>query len=107
MGWEAVMDGLYEAVVADPADPLKKGRVRLIIPQVSAGSKTGWAVPSDPELAKAYRLKRGTIVWAYFDGGSRSHPVYVPPAGALLVRRVKTLEAEIVDLKARVSALGG
>lgn len=101
------MDALYEAIVADPADPLKKGRVRLIIPQVSASSKTGWAEPSDPQLAKAYRLKRGTMVWAYFDGGSRSHPVYVPPVGALLVRRIKTLESEVQDLKDRVTALGG
>lgn len=101
------MDGLFQAIVDSSADPLKKGRVRLLIPQVSGGSKSGWAEPSDPELAKAYRLKRGTMVWAYFEGGSRSHPVYIPPAGALLVRRIKTLEAEIADLIDRVTALEG
>lgn len=101
------MDGLFQAIVENSSDPTKRGRVRLLIPQVSGGSKTGWAEPSDPELAKAYRLKRGTMVWAYFEGGSRSHPVYIPPAGALLVRRIKTLEAEVADLIDRVTALEG
>lgn len=99
------MHGMYQAVVVNTNDPDKAGRVKLLIPQVSADSPSGWAEPSDPQLAKAYALKSGTMVWAYFDGGSRSHPVYIPPVGALLIRRTKTLEARVEDLEAAISTL--
>lgn len=95
----------YQAVVVDNADPLRRGRVRLVIPQVSGSSRTGWAEPADPHLARTHRVKNGTMVWMFFDGGSRSHPVYLPPAGAVLVPRIKALEEDVAALTERVNAL--
>lgn len=37
--------GVYRGVVVDNADPLKKGRVKLLVPQVSGESVTDWAWP--------------------------------------------------------------
>jgi hypothetical protein len=37
--------GIYRGVVADTNDPLSKGRIRMLVPQILGEAVTGWAFP--------------------------------------------------------------
>lgn len=67
------MDGFYDAVVADIADPLGQGRVRLQIPQVSGTEVTGWASPMTAGWANV-----DDQVYATFKGGDQNYPLFIP-----------------------------
>lgn len=70
------MDGFYDAVVADIADPMQRGRVRLQIPQVSGTAVTGWAQPMS-----AGWVNIGDQVFATFKGGDPHYPLFIPRSG--------------------------
>jgi hypothetical protein len=69
--------GVYRGVVVDNKDPLKKGRLRLRIPQVLGNTVTewAWAVHQQDVATKPIPLK--TPVWAMFEGGDPSFPMWI------------------------------
>jgi hypothetical protein len=67
------MDGFYDALVMDVADPTGQQRVRLQIPQLSGTAVTGWAWPMHRGWAAV-----GDTVFAAFRGGDQHYPLYMP-----------------------------
>lgn len=65
--------GVYSAIVVNASDPQNRGRVRLRIPQVMGTAVSGWAEPAALGVALP-----GDQVYAAFDGGDRSVPVFWP-----------------------------
>lgn len=68
--------GVYRAVVFDNNDPNKLGRIRLIIPQVFAEIPTGWCWPSEVSGIATGVPEVGQGVWAFFEGGDPSFPIW-------------------------------
>ncbi len=52
--------GMYRGVVVDNADPLDRGRVKVIVPQVSGEAVTDWAWPVGGNLSQ-YMYPYGTF----------------------------------------------
>ena len=69
--------GIYRAVVFDNKDPNNQGRLRLHIPQVLAKVPTGWVWPSNPAGISSGVPEIGQGIWAMFEGGDPSHPMWV------------------------------
>jgi len=69
--------GIYRAVVFDNKDPNNQGRLRLRIPQVLANTPTGWVWPSNPAGVTVGTPEIGQGIWAMFEGGDPSHPMWV------------------------------
>lgn len=65
-------DGLYRAIVAANNDPKGQDRVRLRVPTVFGPESTGWATP----MMGAKAPDVGERVWAAFEAGDESRPVY-------------------------------
>lgn len=66
--------GIYRGVVADTADPMTKGRAKIVVPQILADNPTQWAWPvSGLEIAP----KVGDGVWVLFEGGDPAYPLWV------------------------------
>lgn len=97
--------GWYQGIVVDAADPTGQGRVRLVIPQVSGAEKSGWALPIDLDAAKTYLIKPKTVVWVTFEGGSKSHPVYMPPIAPPTNRRLRLVEKKMLEIDTRLRVL--
>lgn len=95
--------GLYQATVVDNKDPKKKKRVRLKVPQVTGNSVTTWARPIPGEPVQAPKV--GSVIWAGFEGGDTSYPIYflfeLPAggsAGQFLVKKSgKDYDVEWID----------
>lgn len=68
---------MYRAIVVDNADPKGLSRVRVRIPQILGESPTGWAYPLGSGSVPAVQA----TVWATFEGGDVSFPVYLHPDG--------------------------
>lgn len=68
----------YRAVVADNGDPLNRGRVRLLIPQLFGNDVTTWADCMDEGIAPEAAPKPGERVWATFEADDLSYPIYLP-----------------------------
>lgn len=64
----------YTALVTHAQDPLKRGRVRLLAPQLSGTAVQQWA---DPAFPAARTPKIGEQVWLFFDGADIDRPVYI------------------------------
>lgn len=69
--------GFHRATVVDRADPLGQRRVRLRVPTILGDVPTGWALPMAGTAAPAV----GDQVWATFEGGDVSFPVYTHVPG--------------------------
>jgi hypothetical protein len=69
--------GIYGAVVFDNKDPNNQGRLRLRIPQVLANVPTGWVWPSDAAGVSVGVPEVGQGIWAMFEGGDPSHPMWL------------------------------
>jgi len=77
--------GVYRGVVVDNKDPLKKGRLKLRIPQVLGNTVTEWAWANQP-LGSAL-VSEGAGVFAMFEGGDPAFPIWigsVNPAQAIV-----------------------
>lgn len=80
-------EGMYRAIVTANNDPLGEGRVRMRVPSVFGPEITGWATPL---LGRPERNPDvGARVWASFEAGDLSHPLYLhepeggPPIGSM------------------------
>ncbi len=82
--------GLYRAFVVDNADPLGRGRLQLLVPEVLGDLTTGWAEPcmswagradlgsyTVPSVTKDADGKPTTGVWVQFRSGDVRFPVWV------------------------------
>lgn len=68
--------GVYAAKVFSTADPLNQGRVQMLIPQIFGSTPVLiWAPSLIPNLPVP---AVGAVVWAMFQGGEPSYPVYFP-----------------------------
>lgn len=68
-----MLTGVYTAVVVDDADPTRRRRVRVRVPQVSGYAVSGWVLPAGHGYART-----GDRVRVAFDGGESSSPAYWP-----------------------------
>lgn len=69
--------GVYRGIVESTADPLRKSRVRVRIPQANISGL--WALPGS---APASLPAVGAQVWIMFEAGSSEYPIWfgsVPP----------------------------
>jgi hypothetical protein len=69
--------GVYRGVVVDNKDPLKKGRLRLRIPQVLGNTVTEWAWAVHQQDVATKPIPLETPVWAMFEGGDPSFPMWL------------------------------
>lgn len=72
--------GKYRGTVADNADPMKLGRLQLLVPAVLGSVKTAWAMPCVPYAGNKVGLfalpPRDANVWVEFEGGNIEHPIW-------------------------------
>lgn len=68
--------GVYRAIVVDNNDPLSKHRLKLRIPQVFNDEVVDWAWGSFPD-SSTYIPNVGEGVWAAFEGGDPSFPLWL------------------------------
>jgi uncharacterized protein involved in type VI secretion and phage assembly len=72
--------GKYSGKVVDNADPLKKGRLKVEVPDVFGAGVGVWALPCVPYAGSQVGFKSlpeaGTNVWVEFEKGDVSYPVW-------------------------------
>lgn len=66
--------GIFYGAVSNNADPLKKNRCTLRVPQLLGSAVTTWAMPLTPLVDPP---KVGTLVAVLFTGGDLDNPVYL------------------------------
>ena len=71
--------GKYLGIVKNTADPLRRGRLKVQVPQV-LGETEIWALPCVPYAGKdvgfLFLPKKETSVWIEFEAGDPSHPIW-------------------------------
>lgn len=73
--------GLYRGVVADNADPLNQGRLKLKVPQILADTVTEWAWGVEVPQVKTTPPDIDQGVWVMFEGGDPNFPIWVGTFG--------------------------
>ena len=72
--------GKYRGIVTNTNDPLKLGRLRARVPDVTGDQEIGWALPCVPyagEKFGAFALPTvGTKVWIEFENGDADYPIW-------------------------------
>jgi uncharacterized protein involved in type VI secretion and phage assembly len=73
--------GKYRGIVTRVDDPLSIGRIRARVPQLTADTELGWALPCLPFGGMPGEglftiPSEGAGVWVEFEGGDLSHPVW-------------------------------
>lgn len=71
--------GVYAGTVVTNADPTKKQKVRLHVPQAIGTATSGWASPLTPVSSPP---AAGALVWVFFQSGDTRYPVYSVTKGA-------------------------
>ena len=75
------MYGKYRGMVLNNIDPLQKGRVQVLVPDVLGLGISTWAMPCVPiagTQAGVYVVPAiGSGVWVEFEGGNTDYPVWV------------------------------
>src|SRR5690606_2312186 len=68
--------GKYRGTVVDNADPVKRGRLRVVVPAVLSSTPV-WAMPcvpyAGPKLGFYAMPETGTGVWVEFEAGDPSY----------------------------------
>lgn len=71
--------GKYRGTVSDNADPLKRGRLQILVPAV-LGDVPAWAMPcvpyAGPNLGLYALPEVGTGIWVEFEAGDVSFPIW-------------------------------
>ena len=73
--------GIYRGKVVSTADPLRKNRLKLLVPQVLNQEPTGWVWPREDASTKTQVPAVGQGVWVMFEGGDPSHPIWMGTFG--------------------------
>lgn len=68
---------IYTGVCQDNSDPLKLGRVKYCVPQLSGTAAFGWADPVVPGVTPI-----GASIYIAFEGGDRNRPIFWPDQNA-------------------------
>ncbi|MDJ0784952.1 MAG: phage baseplate assembly protein V [Desulfosarcinaceae bacterium] len=72
--------GKYRATVANNLDPLKEGRIQVIVPDVNSVALSTWALPCLPAAGKGSGLftvpEIGARVWVEFEQGDPDYPIW-------------------------------
>lgn len=73
--------GLYRGTVFDNADPLRMGRIQVIVPDVSNTIPTSWAMPcvsvAGQQMGIFVLPPKGAGVWVQFEQGDPDFPVWI------------------------------
>lgn len=69
--------GIYRGIVTNNADPLNRGRLKLVIPQVLLEEETGWAWAMVAPGSQILTPNVGEGVWVTFEGGDPSYPIWM------------------------------
>lgn len=67
--------GIYRGSVFDIEDPERRGRLRLLVPQILGESPSAWAEPTLVP-AEGYEPAVDDRVWVQFEGGDVNSPTY-------------------------------
>lgn len=72
--------GKYRAQVTGNQDPLRLGRVQVVVPGLLEGIRDSWAMPCTPYAGAGvgfYAIPPvGANVWVEFEGGDPSYPIW-------------------------------
>jgi hypothetical protein len=72
--------GKYRGIVAVNQDPLNRGRLKALVPEVLGESPSGWALPCAPYAgitAGFFAIPMvGAAVWIEFEAGDPSRPIW-------------------------------
>ena len=96
-GGPAGFFGLYRGHVYANNDPLKKRRLRLIVPQVLDKTPTEWAWGRESAHTKTKVPSVDQGVWVMFEGGNISHPVWIGTYGKNVTKDKHLLVTPIAE----------
>jgi Type VI secretion system/phage-baseplate injector OB domain len=72
--------GKYRGTVADNEDPLSRGRLIVVVPDVLGTEPSTWALPCLPlagiDVGTFVRPEVGTAVWVEFEQGDPQRPIW-------------------------------
>jgi hypothetical protein len=71
----ATLTGIHRGIVVSTADPQRRGRLKVEVPDVP-GSSAVWALPCVPAGSRA-RPAVGAMAWVMFERGDPSAPVWL------------------------------
>jgi CubicO group peptidase (beta-lactamase class C family) len=98
--------GVYRGKVVSTADPLRKNRLKLLVPQVLNQEPTSWVWPREDASTKTQVPSIGQGVWVMFEGGDPSHPIWMGTFGKVegagshvLIKPATTTPAPLVKVK--------
>ncbi len=73
--------GKYRGTVVNNIDPLQRGRIQVMVPDISNIALSSWAIPCLPLAGKqmgTYAVPQiGSGVWIEFEQGNPDYPVWV------------------------------
>ncbi|EWT07985.1 baseplate assembly protein [Intrasporangium chromatireducens Q5-1] len=73
--------GKYRGICVDNVDPLRQGRIRIEVPEMSAMTSTSWAMPCFPVAGIQSGVFAvppvGAGVWVEFEAGDPDYPIWV------------------------------
>lgn len=73
--------GKYRGTVVNNVDPLQRGRLLVMVPDVSAVALSSWALPCVPlagrQMGAWFVPQAGAGVWVEFEQGDPDYPVWV------------------------------
>ncbi|GAB7045626.1 phage baseplate assembly protein V [Catenuloplanes indicus] len=73
--------GKYRGTVAENADPMRIGRIRVRVPDVLGDTPSTWAMPclplAGPQMGQYVVPPVGAGVWVEFEQGDVSFPIWV------------------------------
>lgn len=76
--------GMYRGKVVSNSDPLQKGRLKLLVPQVLGDAITEWAWPFNTPGITTKSPAVGQGIWVAFEGGNASHPIWSHSFGTVV-----------------------
>ncbi len=72
--------GKYRGQVASVKDPLRLGRIQVIVPAILGEGRQSWALPCVPYAGKDVGLFTvppvGSNIWVEFEGGDLDYPIW-------------------------------
>ena len=68
--------GKYRGTVINNVDPLKLGRIQVMVPDVAESVPTSWAMPCFPAPGMFAVPGMGSAVWIEFETGDVAYPIW-------------------------------